>query len=172
MKYFLNCVIKMFLVGAIILPLNAITADVGPKPSMDFYFIQEFSGQSITITNGILFECDDPDCNEAKPLEELGPQRFSCEETSCYAMAYGFRKYHQLDIQFSDGITRLSNVFTKLQFQATYKVTIRQTDLLVSPKFSLDFFSPLTYLVLCGIGLIGLVAIIIIVIFIIRRKKK
>jgi hypothetical protein len=56
----------------ILLPVRIALADTGPKPSMDFEFRQA-SGEAVTITSGILYECDQPDCGDAAPLEEVGP---------------------------------------------------------------------------------------------------
>ncbi len=164
----------LFLLLSSFLPLWTVSADVGPKPSMDFEFKQGFSGSPVTITSGILLECERPDCQDAKPLEQLGPQRFSCGATSCSALAYGFSTYHRLEIQFSDGKTRQSNVFETAQFQSSYKVTIRQNDLLVEPKLSLNLFSTTTYLLLCACCLIGvavLIVAIVLIVWLIARKK-
>ena len=156
----------------VLLPLNIVSADVGPKPGMDFTFKQKDSAPPLTITSGILFECEQSDCKDAKPLQILGPQRFSCNETSCSAMAYGFSTYHRLEIQFSDGKTRRSNVFKTAQFQSSYQVTIRTNDLLVEPKFTLNLFSPLTYVLLCSGCLVGIAILVGLIIFLVRRSKK
>jgi hypothetical protein len=155
-----------------LMPLYTVLADTGPKPSMDFEFKQEFSSTPVTITSGILFECEQSDCQDAKPLQELGPQRFSCVAISCSALAYGFSTYHRLEIEFSDGKTRQSNIFKTAQFQASYQVTIRQDDLLVEPKFSLNFFTPLTYVLLCSGCLVGLAFLVIVIVMLVRRSAK
>jgi len=169
---------KLFLFTALIvalicIPLYSVSADVGPKPQMHFYFKQGFEGQSITITNGVLYECDQPDCGDAQPLEELGPQGFQCDEISCYALAYGFSDYHQLEIKFTDGKTRQSNIFETAGFNAVYDVTIQQNDLVVKPRL-LNFYSANTYLFLCGcclcILVLGMAIIAILVVMIARRK--
>ena len=165
-------ILILFLVG--IIPLAGASADVGPKPSMEFTFNQEFSGTPVTITSGILFECEQPDCQDASPLQELGPQRFSCAAITCSALAYGFSPFHKLEIHFSDGITRTSNIFKTSQFQASYKVSIRQNDLLVTPKFSLNLFTPLTYVLICSGCLAGIVILVILIVGLVRssaRKK-
>ena len=154
------------------LPLQSASADLGPKPTMDFTFTQEFPGAQVSITSGTLFECQQSDCSDAKPLQAVGPQRFSCEAASCHALAYGFSDYHRLEIQFSDSKTRQSNIFKTADFNATYKVTIRQDDLLVEPQISLGSISPVIYILLCCCCLLGVVAIIVIVILIVRRRSK
>jgi hypothetical protein len=156
----------------VILPLHGVSADTGPKPSMDFGFKQEFSGPLVIITSGILYECEQFECQDAAPLRQMGPQGFSCTATNCSAMAYGFSTYHRLAITFSDGKTRQSNVFKTTQFQETYQVTIRQDDLLVISKFSLNLFTPLTYILFCGGCLVGIGILIIVIILIVRRTAR
>ncbi|OGO18318.1 MAG: hypothetical protein A2Z14_03905 [Chloroflexi bacterium RBG_16_48_8] len=112
------------------LPTNHADADMGPKPSMDFEFEYE-SGQSLEIIDGILYECDLPDCSDAKPLEELGPQRSSCTAYACSSLAYGYSDYHRLLIRFSDGKERQSNVFQSDSFNSTFRVLVRENDLFV-----------------------------------------
>ena len=169
-KRILAVILIFFLVG--IIPPAGVSADVGPKPSMEFTFNQEFSGTSVTITSGILFECEQPDCQDASPLQELGPQRFSCAVTVCSALAYGFSSYHELEIHFSDGITRTSNIFKTSQFQGSYNVGVRQNDLLVTPRFSLNLFTPLTYVLICSGCLAGIVILVILIVLLIRRSAR
>jgi len=155
-----------------LIPLFTVSADTGPKPSMDFTFKQEIATSPLTITSGMLFECNQSDCRDAEPLQVLGPQRFSCTETACSAMAYGFSTYHRLEIQFSDGKTRRSNVFRTAQFQSSYQVTIRPNDLLVKQEFTLNAFTPLTYLLLCLGCLVGIAILVILIILLVRRSKE
>ena len=129
-----------------LLPVHAARADTGPKPSMSFAFVYEID-PAPTIVSGTLLECSDPACADAAPLEHLGPQDFSCSATSCDSLAYSYREYHRLSIAFSDGKTRLSNVFTKTAFAATYSVTVRNDDMLVTeekggPPTSITGFLP------------------------------
>jgi hypothetical protein len=166
---------QVFILSLILLvssPLRGVSADTGPKPSMDFAFTQDFPGTAVTITSGIIYECDQSDCQDARPLEELGPQGFSCQATSCSAMAYGFSTWHRLEIQFSDGKTRQSNIFKKSQFQESYQVTIHQDDLLVESKFSLNLYTPLTYILICGGCLVGIAFLIFLIIWLVRRRNK
>jgi hypothetical protein len=155
-----------------LLPWQAVSADVGPKPSMDFGFKQEFSGPSVTITSGVMYECEQSDCQDAKPLQRLGPQGFSCADFHCSAMAYGFSPYHRIEITFSDGKTRRSNIFKTTQFQATYQVAVRQDDLLVQSRFSLNLFTPITYILLCAGCLLGVAILVIVIVLIVRRTAR
>jgi hypothetical protein len=154
------------------LPLRIVLADTGPKPSMDFEFKQELPGEQVTITSGTLFECEHSDCSDAKPLMEAGPQRFSCDTTSCFSMSYGYKQYHRIEIQFSDNKARQSNIFETVQFNSKYRVIIRQDDLLVEPKFNLDLFSPTSYILSCTFCLLTVMIIVGAVILIMRRTAK
>ena len=117
-------------------------ADTGPKPSMDFVFIQAFSGPQLTIRAGTQFECDQADCSDAQAFKKLGPQHFGCKIDTCRSIGYGYKPYHRLEIIFSDGKTRQSNVFETAGFNSEYKVTIRPDDLLVETEKPLVFSSP------------------------------
>ena len=157
----------------ILFPAHVVLADTGPKPSMEFAFKQELSGEQATIVSGILYECDQPDCSDASPLEELGPQRFYCEAESCQALAYGFAPYHRLEIQFSDGVKRESNIFETAGFDSKYTVTVRPDDLRVEAQLSLGGLPTIvTIAVTCICVLLGLSLIVGLIIFTRRRSAK
>ena len=84
--------------GLFFLPARLARADSGPKPSMDFKFVYDIS-PALTIVSGALYECSDPDCSDAAPLGQMGPQGFSCDAESCSSMAYGYSDYHRLSIR-------------------------------------------------------------------------
>ena len=164
----------------IFLPTRLVAADTGPKPSMEFMFSQQSTAEPLTIVSGILYECEQSDCSDAAPLEELGPQGFRCTENSCDAVAYGFAHYHRIEIEFSDGRTRQSNIFETAGFDSRYIVTIQPDDLLVDALFHPEIpFRPqmpsliailgvLCACILCG-G-IPLVAIIAFVVWLSSRR--
>ena len=118
----------------LLLPASPVYADVGPKPSMRFTF--EYQIDPVEILDGQQIECDDEACLNGEPLEELGPQRFTCSQGECSSLAYGYSDYHKLVIRFSDR-TRESNVFTKNAFSAHYRVTVTEDALIVDEKFRL-----------------------------------
>jgi hypothetical protein len=163
----------LLLLFQIFLPANVVLADTGPKPTMDFEFKQDLPGEQLTITSGILYECNQSDCSDASPLGEAGPQRFICDANGCHALAYSFKSYHRLEIQFSDGQTHQSNIFKTAGFNSKYTVTIRPEDLVVEARFNL---SPSPYTVIrlipyvCGLAGAGLV--IGLIVFLVRRSKK
>jgi hypothetical protein len=113
-----------------LIPGSSAQADMGPKPSMDFEFVFE-SDPSLSITGGSLLQCLDDACTTTEPLEALGPQGFSCDADHCESMAYGYRESFRLEITFTDGVTRRSNVFGKKHSDALYRVTVRADDLMV-----------------------------------------
>jgi hypothetical protein len=116
----------------ILLTTSAAVADIGPKPTMEFEFsFIQVATANLTAKSGVLYECEKADGSDGKPLKGFGPQRFTCESDSCFAMAYGFAPYHRLEIKFSDGKTRRSNVFKTAGLSSKYAVTVREDDLLV-----------------------------------------
>lgn len=117
----------------IMLPLQSARADTGPKPTMSFTFIYEIS-PALQIHSGYLLECSDAGCSDGEPLAQLGPQHFECSASACSSMAYGFREYHRLVLEFSDGVTRQSNIFTKKQFSAEYEVIVSAGQMRVREK--------------------------------------
>lgn len=140
---------------------------------MEFEFKQVVPEGELQIISGILYECDQSDCSDAAPLEQLGPQGFYCDTESCSALAYGFAPYHRLEVEFSDEITRTSNIFETAGFDSKYTVTVRPDDLLVEAQFNLGVLSPATWIlvacaciVVVGAGLIGLI------IYLVRRSRK
>ena len=156
----------------IFLPAQVALADTGPKPSMDFRFKQEMTGEQLTIISGVLYECEQADCRDASPLQELGPQRLTCEANSCHAVAYGFSPYHRLEIRFSDGQTRQSDIFETAGFDSKYIVTVRPEDLLVEAQFSLGVFPRTgTILLACLCALIGLGVLAGLILFMVRRSR-
>lgn len=160
--------LALLFLGILLLPSHIVLADTGPKPSMEF----TFTGQELTIVSGILYECDQPDCSDAAPLEELGPQGLYCETTSCRAIGYGFAPYHTLEIEFSDGTTRASNIFETAGFDSKYKVTVGQSDLLVEAQFSLGTIPRTgTLILLCGCVLLSGMLVVAGVVFFLKRRQ-
>ena len=156
-----------------ILPAQIVLADTGPKPTMEFHF-KGLDPEMMQIVSGILYECDQPDCGDAKPLEELGPQRLTCTTTGCHALAYGFAPYHILEVEFSDEVTRRSNVFETAGFNSNYSVTIQPNDLLVKSQFNLGVLHPYLWILvigcLCSVVVISL--IVGLIVFLVRRSKQ
>jgi hypothetical protein len=169
--------LKIFLLSFILIlsipPVRVVSADTGPKPTMEFEFESELTGEPVTIVSGILYECDQPDCSDAAPLEQLGPQGFYCEAESCRALGYGFAPFHILEIVFSDGETRQSNIFETAGFNSKYTVTIQPDNLLVEAHFSLGVLPPaLLVIITCVCALLIGVMIIGLIIFLVQRSRK
>ena len=166
---------KLFLVLfflQLLLPAQIALADTGPKPTMDFQFKTESNGELVTISSGTLYECKQSDCSDAAPLQQLGPQGFRCDVQSCSATAYGFSDYHKLEIQFSDGKTRQSNIFQTAGFDSKYTVTVRPDDLLVEAQLTPGNFPFTSFTVItCICALVGLSVVAVVVIFLVRRSK-
>lgn len=162
----------LLLLIQVLLPGGSVQADTGPKPSMDFQFVQGSSSGPVTIVSGVLYECDQPDCSDGAPLEEIGPQGFYCESSACYATGYGFAPYHRIEIEFSDGIRRESNIFETAGFNSRYTVTIRPSDLLVEALPGTDLPVEMTgVLLLCACLLCGGVMLLVVIVLFIRRSS-
>jgi len=158
----------------LVLPPQTALADTGPKPTMEFDFKQEPDGE-LQIISGVLYECDQSDCSDAAPLEQLGPQGLYCDTVGCRATAYGFAPYHRLEVEFSDEVTRTSNIFETAGFNSSYTVTVGPNDLLVEARFSLDSFPRLgiiEILILCTCGMVILGLMIGLTVLLIRRSRK
>jgi hypothetical protein len=149
----------------------AVLADTGPKPTMEFTFKQDLpEGEKHTIVSGTLYECDQSDCSDAAPLEEVGPQGFYCDAQSCRAIAYGFAPYHRLEIELSDEITRQSNIFETVGFDSRYTVTVQPDNLLVEGQLSLGILPPIAIIALTCICVLAGLGLIVGLIFFIRRR--
>lgn len=151
----------------VFLPTQIALADTGPKPSMEF----TFTGESLAIISGVMYECDQSDCSDAAPLEELGPQGFRCEPSRCGAIGYGFAPYHIIEIEFSDGVARQSNIFQTAGFDSKYTVTVRPDDLLVEARFSFGLIPRTgTFLALCACAFFAVFLVVAGVVFFLRRR--
>jgi hypothetical protein len=131
----LQIIIPIILLGLfmVALPFQSVQADAGPHPSMQFVFVSR-GKPGPTIISGQLLECKDEACVQSEPLRQIGPQRFECQINACNSVAYSYSPYHRLEIDFSDGMTRQSNTFTKRAFAANYLVTIHEESLNVEEK--------------------------------------
>lgn len=106
-------------------------ADIGPKPTMAFEFEPR---HNINLSSLQLLQCEHADCKDAKPLQQVGPQHFSCSEEGCDALAYGFAEFNQLAGKNDEGKAIKSNVFKAKGMTSQYTVTIKGTKLEVKPK--------------------------------------
>lgn len=168
----------LLLAGLLVLiPLKSARADIGPKPTMSFSFSYEIN-PALEISSGSLLECTDENCTDYEPLQQLGPQHFDCSTYSCSSMAYGYSDYHRLVLEFSDGMARQSNVFTKIQFAAEYKVTVYADHMAVAeqlgsatwPVFGNTFFDLL--LGLCFFCLTTTILFILVVLLVKAGKPE
>lgn len=108
-----------------------VSADIGPKPWMDFP-IDWGSSEPQTITSVILYTCSDPDCPDTRPLEELGPQGISCESSQmCSSLAYSYDDYFILELTLDSGATLASST-VEFAGSGTYPVTVNNTELIVN----------------------------------------
>jgi hypothetical protein len=160
-------ILMLILILLILLPFGKVSADA-PPPSMDFEFYPQTSGATITILSANLYGCEGPDCQNPMQIP------ISCGDSNCHANA-GYSS-NRLEVHFSDGKTRRSNVFQSTSAHTVYKVTIRPDDLLVETQSTSGYQSAAGLLNLFTVICIGLACIlvlaILLIIFLIRRSRK
>ena len=162
----------LLIVTQLFLPVHGALADTGPKPMMDFQLQFESGLEGSGIVSSILFQCNQSDCSDAVPLEEVGPQRLYCEPQSCRAIGYGFAPFSMLEIEFSDGVTRRSNIFEQAAFDSQYTVYVRPDDLYVEARSGLRFLPRTgTVLVASVCACVGLGLLAGVTFFFVRRSK-
>ena len=160
-------ILMPILILLILLPFGKVSADA-PPPSMDFEFYPQTSGATITILSATLYGCEGPDCQNPMQIP------ISCGDSNCHANA-GYSS-NRLEVRFSDGKTRQSNVFQSTSAHTVYKVTIRPDDLLVETQSTSGYQSGSAvfelFLIIC-ICLTGiLVMVVLLIIFLRRRLRK
>ena len=161
MKRLLQIAFVTIMLVGISLQSQIAHADTGPKPTMEFTFEFEAGVEESLIDSGILFQCDEQNCSDAAPLEELGPQALYCEPTSCRAIGYGFAPYNILEIEFSDGVTRRSNIFEPTGFDSYYMVYVRPEDMQIESRFSAEAIPTWAVILItcvCALLVVGSVA--------------
>lgn len=121
------CLLLMVGIG-LLLPA-ATSADVGPKPSLNFEF--EYEGDVVEVVSGQLLVCEDKACTNPKPLPGPG---LGCGSNSCYAYWGSTLPYYKLQITFADKM-RESQIFTKINYAATFTVTVQEDSLVVQERF-------------------------------------
>lgn len=126
MRHLLAVALFFFGVAAVHAPASA---DMGPKPTLRFSFDVRALPEGVVVTGGRLVECESKECKKPEVLGEKGPQRFEVSEEGGYAMAYGFRPFQRLELDFSDGKTRRSAVFEVHAFDAKYAVVVGADEL-------------------------------------------
>lgn len=80
-----SCARRAFPLCLLLLCASA-RADLGPKPTEDFRLVLSSGGLPIQGECALL-QCAKPDCSDARPLGQVGPQHFSCQADSCSALA-------------------------------------------------------------------------------------
>jgi len=103
-------------------------------PSQMYFEFVFQPGSDLTIVSTVLQQCELPDCQDAMTADPPPVWELSCTEDHCTSMASSYLQYFRLRVAFSDGVSRESNVFTKENFNASYRVQVRDADLLVDEK--------------------------------------
>lgn len=111
-------------------------AGISPKPEMDFTLIYQIERTpAVKPDTSEQIQCQDNQCIESDPLGEYGIQKLYCRPDGCFSIAYQYEPFQRLVLDFSDGVTRRSNVFrTPAKLRNSFAVYVRDTDLLVEPS--------------------------------------
>lgn len=137
------------------IPTLTTRADVGLKPEMEFKFVAEDPQQTFVLQAATLYECQQADCSDARPIDEIGPQRLNCQKDTCTIYFYGLEPYYRLEASFEDGRTLTSQAFAPSGFHSYYSVVVRENDLRVKNRFAFDLFASPICLSVCGsLGLV------------------
>jgi hypothetical protein len=169
------------LIGIVIviglLPQTTAFADMGPKPSFQFQFVQDTVGSDLILETWNLISCPDSECKDSNGILEISGDDFTCEDNTCRAvlnpLQYQGNSYFQIEATFSDNKLRRSNIFEKSYFDTKFKVTILDDALLVdelegnnpsllSDPLSLIFLSPLLIPVGCIILIVGYFVLVVV----------
>lgn len=171
--------IKTFLPLLLLILTPFLMADVGPKPTAEFEILYLIEPHP-TLTGYALYLCDDTSCEDPYMMEQLGPQHFDCEQNSCSSMAYGYSDYMYITLDFDDGTSRSSNIFTKDHFDAEYEIFVGpgSLDVVETGGSNMGSFGLLegviiatSAILICG-GVIFAAVIILVIILIIRNQRK
>jgi len=139
---------SLLLALLLILAASPASADMGPKPSMDFSI--QFEIDEVELIEGKLLLCDDATCQTY--TEFKGPFHCTANTCSSYALwgeAEEYVEYHRLELTFTDR-TRESNVFTKQAHSARYRVLVMADHVEVYEDRLAAMFTP--YMILCFTG--------------------
>lgn len=165
------------LILGVLSPQTTISADAGPKSGMEFTFLQNGIQPKIEITHGILYVCERSDCQDAHIVPDTqytGERELSCTEYHCYASLYG--SYYRLEVTFSDGVTRKSNVFTQKFYVSEYSANIQEDSLVVQEEngsnLPIFFFTMIFLFCPASLLLFSIIIIGTIIYSLVQKDKK
>ena len=120
-------------------------AGIAPKPEMDFTLIYSTENKPAVLANtSEQIQCEDNQCFQSDPLGQYGIQKLYCQPNSCFSIAYEYQPFQKLILDFSDGVTRQSNVFkTPAKLRNSFTVLVRENDLVVEPSAKPQNFNAL-----------------------------
>lgn len=136
-KILLQLVILTIFSSLVWLPTGQASADVGPKPTLEFRFAYP-PGRSLSAVSGTLLGCKDADCLETTPLKNNPHISLRCQADSCSGTLFNSDQLMCLQVLFSDNKTRLSNPFTPSAMRNVYSVKVQDNELVVSRNILLS----------------------------------
>ncbi len=126
---------KFYCLLAALLCVAPLWGSIAPKPEMDFTFIYQTENKPTIVAEiSEQIQCEDNQCLQNDPLGQYGLQKLYCDTDSCFSIAYEYWPFQQLVLNFSDGVTRTSNVFAApKKLRSAFNVIVRKDDLVVEP---------------------------------------
>jgi len=127
---------KLLLFIFLFISITPLWAGISPKPEMDFVLhYQTESKPAIRPDTSEQIQCEDNQCIQSQPLGEYGIQKLYCRPDGCFSIAYEYKPFQKLVLDFSDGVVRQSNVFrTPAKLRNSFTVHVRGTDLWIEPS--------------------------------------
>jgi hypothetical protein len=118
-------------------PTGSASADVGPKPSLEFSFSNNTS-QPLSIISGNILGCNDDACLETISYQGYPNAWLDCKQDTCDGGMLFANRLMRLQILFSDNQTRLSNPFKATAMRNVYKVEVYDSNLVVTRNIYLS----------------------------------
>ena len=106
----------------LILSMQTVFADAGPKPGMNFKMVYKTS-KPVKVLEGWQLQSPFESFTVADTLKREGPQRLIVNQQDCKSVSYGYKDFQKLILRFDD-TTRQSNVFANESFNSVYEVTV------------------------------------------------
>ncbi len=143
------------------LPNGRASADMGPKPELDFYF--SLPGD-LRIEDARMLQCWDSACQDVET--HFWGAEPDCKGSHCYTVVFSTGGTYQLQVLFSDGQTRLSDPFRCDHIHNVYTVSVQETELAVRLhtilSYDLNAFTILYFVLIVPIGLVILIILAIV----------
>ncbi|MFZ4540571.1 MAG: hypothetical protein ACOYNL_02020 [Rickettsiales bacterium] len=111
---------RAFLILALLIAAPCLAQVTGTKQTITIAFPKN---PNLKMTEGMLLQCEKPNCIDAKPIYENGSS-FNCYDAGCKGEASKYAPYLQLTIKQKDGVTITSAPFPKRSYDGNFTATL------------------------------------------------